>query len=263
MCRLSLLLIISIGILFLTGIMTGSSTTTLAPVNTTAPQTVEEHLLQGDAYHSFGLDENATREYRTALAMNASNPNAWNNLGLSLTNLGRHEEARQALENATRLNPADPDAWYNLGYTFGMLKKPDQEIASYEKALNISPNMTVAWRNLGVVRFEQGNYTAAVAALEKATRYDPASVAGWYYLGITYEKAGNLTGAAQVLKKAYEMDKNQTVIKERLDAIEKNLSANPVPEKEAKAASTPGKSPLPAGIAVTALLITVLGKVQR
>lgn len=255
MSRFILLLIISTCFLLLTGVLTGD--------NKTTPLTAEEHLLEGDAYHTFGLYENATREYRLALKMNASNPDAWNNLGLSLTSLGRYEEAREALENATKLNPVDAESWYNLGYTLGMQKKPDLEVAAYEKALSIRPNMTVAWRNIGVVRFEQANYTGAAQVLEKATNYDPSSAAGWYYLGIVYEKIGNMTGAITVFKKAYALDPNQTVVKERIESIEKNMSGNLLAGgKDSQGIST-GKSPLPAGLTLIALSIVFLRRIGK
>jgi superkiller protein 3 len=183
----------------------------------------------GNAYYSFGLAENATREYRIAVGMDPSLSDAWNNLGLSLTMQSQYEEAKSALENATRLNPDDPEGWYNLGYTFGMLGRNDEELAAYEKALNLQPNMTIAWRNTGVVRFEQGNYTGAAEALEQAVSTDPSSAIGWYYLGTAYEKTGNLTGAASVLNKALQLDQNLTMAKDKLSAVEKNLTAGSYP----------------------------------
>lgn len=200
----------------------------------------DEHYLMGNAYYSFGLAENATREYRQAVGMNPKFSDAWNNLGLSLTAQEKYKEARDALENATQLNPQDPEGWYNLGYAYGMLGNNTEELSAYDRALQLRPNMTVAWRNIGVVRYEQGNYSGSVWALEKATTYDPETAIGWYYLGTAYEKTGNLTGASEVFKKAITMDQNLTMAKDRLAAVERNLTgdmnathtSSPVPDKK-------------------------------
>ena len=190
----------------------------------TSEKSADEHYLMGNAYYSFGLSDNATREYRIAVEMNPDLSDAWNNLGLSLTAQKKYAEAQQALEQATRLNPSDADGWYNLGYTFGMQGNDSQELAAYEKAISLRPNMTVAWRNIGVVRYEKNDYTGAVKAFENATSFDPESGIGWYYLGTAYEKTGNLSGAAAVLKQAIKLDQNLTMAKDRLEAVEKNLT---------------------------------------
>ncbi len=189
-------------------------------------KTADEHYLMGNAYYSFGLVENATREYQLAVGKNPNFADAWNNLGLSLTAQKKYTDARNALQNATRLKPEDPEGWYNLGYTLGMLGNNSEELNAYERALELRPNLTVAWRNIGVVRFEQGNYSGAVWALEKATSYDPETAIGWYYLGTVYEKTGNLTGAKNVLEMAIEKDQNLTMAKDRLKSVERNLSSN-------------------------------------
>ena len=222
-------------------------------------KTAEEHYLMGNAFYSFGLAENATREYRIATAMDPGLSDAWNNLGLSLTSQGKHKEAKEALENATRLKPDDPDVWYNLGYTFGMLGEKENELTAYEKALSLQPNMTVAWRNIGVVRFEQGNYTGASTALEQATRYDPTSAIGWYYLGTVYEKTGNLTGAADVLKQAIKLDQNLTMAKDRLTAVEKNLTSGiaPVSSPTGTTDASKKKTPIQASTILLSLIAAV------
>lgn len=252
MCRLTPLLIITICLSLLTAGLTGASTP--------QPSTAEEHFLLGNAYHTFGLDDNATREYRLAVGLNPNQSDIWNNLGLSLTNQKKYDEAQSALENATRLDPGDAEAWYNLGYTFGMTGKNDQEIASYEKALSIRPNMTIAWRNIGVVRYEQGNYTGAAAALERATMYDPTAAEGWYYLGTIYERTGNLTGAVTVLNKALELDQNLTMARERLDAVERNISTNAT---AGTVKQSPEKAPLPAAVGILAILIAMIYRLSR
>lgn len=213
----------------------------------TSEKTADEHYLMGNAFYSFGLAENATHEYRLAVAKNPDLSEAWNNLGLSLTAQEKYDEALQALANATRLSPNDAEAWYNLGYTYGMLGNTTAELAAYDKALSITPNMTIAWRNIGAVRFEQGNYTGAVHAFEQATSFDPESGIGWYYLGTAYEKSGDLSAAASVLKKAIEKDQNLTMAQDRLQAIERNLTGtaqvNQVPGgSEEKSSSDPFRS---------------------
>jgi tetratricopeptide (TPR) repeat protein len=244
---ITLLLLISISLFLLPGQVWGDNS---------AEKTAEDHYFAGNAFYSFGQTDNATREYQTAVRMNPELSDAWNNLGLSLTAQKKYSEAKDALENATRLNPEDPEGWYNLGYTFGMLGNKSEEVVSYEKAINLRPNMTIAWRNIGVVRYEEANYTGAADAFEKATSFDPKSAIGWYYLGTVYEKTGNLTGAAVVLKQAVDLDKNLTMAKDRLQAVEKNLSKNS--GSVSVPSGTPGKkTPLPFTVVIFSLFVAV------
>ena len=248
MRRIFLMLIISVCLASLFSIHVMASET--------VEKSAEEHFLMGNAFYSFGLADNATREYLLAVEKDPSLSDAWNNLGLSLTKQGKYDRSILALQNATRLAPADAEAWYNLGYSYGMLGKSEEELAAYEKAISLRPNMTVAWRNIGALRFEQGDYTAAEAALENATRYDPGSATGWYYLGTVYEKTGNLTGAVTVLKKAIQLDQNLTMAKERLTAVEKNVTS--ATQQESTTEETGKKAPGPAAVGILALGITAL-----
>lgn len=245
MCRITPLLLISICLFLIIGQVCATGT---------PEKTAEEHYLTGNAFYSFGLTDNATREYQAAVKMKPEYSDAWNNLGLSLTAQGKYVQARSALENATRINPEDPEGWYNLGYTLGMLGNKTEELAAYEKAISLRPNMTVAWRNVGVVRYEQQNYTGAAEAFEKATTFDPESGIGWYYLGTAYEKTGNLTGAATVLKHAIEKDQNLTMAKDRLEAVERNLTTEGAP---ATTNMPEKKTPLQGVVVILSLLIAV------
>ncbi|HWQ64048.1 MAG TPA: tetratricopeptide repeat protein, partial [Methanospirillum sp.] len=229
----------------------------------TSLKTAQDHYSMGNAFYSYGIAENATREYQIAVSMDPNFSDAWNNLGLSLTAQKRYSEAKDALENATRLNSTDPEGWYNLGYTLGMLGNKSEEVAAYERAISIRPNMTIAWRNIGVVRYEEQNYTGAAEAFEKATKYDPNSALGWYYLGTVYEKTGNLTGAADVLKRAVDMDKNLTMAKDRLKAVEKNLSNSSSGSSSIPSQASGKKSPLPAAVVILSLVVAAIVMIFR
>ena len=68
-------------------------------------------------------DLEAATVYRVALSRDASQADAWNNLGFSLGKLGFFAEAEPAIARALQLKPVFPLARNNLAWVRGELAK--------------------------------------------------------------------------------------------------------------------------------------------
>ncbi|MDJ0536648.1 MAG: tetratricopeptide repeat protein, partial [Xenococcaceae cyanobacterium MO_207.B15] len=59
----------------------------------------------------------------------------WNNLGITLVDLGKLEEAVASYDQALKLQPDYPDAWNNRGNALWKLGRYEEAVASYDQAL--------------------------------------------------------------------------------------------------------------------------------
>jgi tetratricopeptide (TPR) repeat protein len=121
---------------------------------------------------------------------------------------GRLEETIELLNNALELNPNYPEAHNNLGNTLKELGDLDAAITAYNKALKLNPNLSQAHTNLGLVLQEQGNLDAAVAAYNKALKLNPDLPQAHNNLGIALQKQGELDASIAAYNKALELDPN-------------------------------------------------------
>ena len=218
-------------------------------------KTPDQYFLLGNAYYSMGDAVNATQMYKEAVSLNPNLSDAWNNLGIVLTNQEKYPEALEALDNASRINATNPDTWYNKGVTLGMLSRYDEELAAYQTAISLEPNLTAAWRNIGVNNYEQKKYDEAIRAFEKAVSLDPKSAMAWYFLGTAYEKVGNITGAESSYKSALKLDQNMTQAQKKISELQENTSVPSKNTGDESVVPDRKKTPFP----VAPVLIALIG----
>ncbi len=217
----------------------------------------EEHLRRAlaadpgyaDAYCNLG---NLLRErdrpieavecYQQAIALCPSQAaDAWNNLGVTLSILGRHQEALTALVRAVETRPDFIDAYFNLAkeaillhqeklgldllakvlaldpahagayLEVGNLQRCADRLAeaaeSYRCALARSiPNPARTWSNLGAALTELARFDEAKAALTESLALEPDASNTWCNQGVLEEKQGNFAAAAAAYRKAVELD---------------------------------------------------------
>ncbi|MBI3115086.1 MAG: tetratricopeptide repeat protein [Candidatus Kerfeldbacteria bacterium] len=82
---------------------------------------------------------------RTAIDVDPTYGNGWNNLGACLVGLGRPAEAIPYLQEALRVGYETPEkAFYNLGFAYEKLGEPEQARRQYEAALAAAPEYRLA-----------------------------------------------------------------------------------------------------------------------
>ena len=95
-------------------------------------------------------------------------PDAYNNLGNALTDLGRIGEAVEQFERALKLKPEYADAHNNLGVALVRMGKLPEAIEHFRQAVQFKPEYINAYTNLALVYSMLGQHSEAVAAAEKA-----------------------------------------------------------------------------------------------
>ena len=95
---------------------------------------------------------------------------AWEILAFLLGGSGRLEESFHYFEKVVLLKPNDPDAINNLGITLQKLGKFNEAAAQFSIALDLRPEFPEAANNLGVTFEKIGDLTQAKLFFEKSTQ---------------------------------------------------------------------------------------------
>ncbi len=124
--------------------------------------------------------------FNKAVALDAKNKSAWNNLGRAYMGLGQDEKAIDAFEKQIALNPYDQYAYNNLGLAYEHSGHYEQAIQQFHKQIDVNPLDAYAHGNLGHVLLNQKKYAEAVPELEKAVDMQPKNAIMQVYLGQAY-----------------------------------------------------------------------------
>jgi len=76
---------------------------------------------------------------RKAITLEDQSPEAWSNLGLALTGMGRQEEALQACDEAIRHNSSYAKGWLVKAMALLELKRYDEALLACDEALKLEP----------------------------------------------------------------------------------------------------------------------------
>lgn len=91
-------------------------------------------------HHMFNLRE-AERDYKEALKLNPSYPEAWNNLGAVYYGQKNYHNAEKAYKKAIKLNPKSAMFYSNLGTAYLAEHKYKKGEGAYRTALSLDPNV--------------------------------------------------------------------------------------------------------------------------
>lgn len=109
-----------------------------------APDRALPHVIKGDLFASQGRKEEATREYRQAVAKDQPQPLtqslAYNRLGRTYADQGEYTEARKLYDNAVEIDPFYVEATSNKGVAFEKEGRWDEALQSYQTALRYDQN---------------------------------------------------------------------------------------------------------------------------
>jgi len=112
------------------------------------PENALAHLDLGDAFKKRGLSDRAISEYKTAISLNPALGEAYNNLGATLGDAGRHKEAIECFIQGLEIAPDYLKLYDNLAVTYTRINKWEEARKSWEKTLQIDPQYKAAIENL-------------------------------------------------------------------------------------------------------------------
>lgn len=111
------------------------------------------------------------------------------------------ETAWTSLSTALQLDSTDPEIYNNLGLV--AKKRGDNAKAKeyYQKALELKPNYVEAMNNLAVLEWDSENLTGATDLLNKALEIAPSYPEANFHMALIYDEKGNKQKSAEFYKR--------------------------------------------------------------
>ncbi len=162
---------------------------------------VESHLAAGQTALDKGDMTTAEREYRDALALDASSAKAQFGLGNVYVRSNRLTEAETAYKAALALDPNLASAHANLGVAYYQMGQLGQAATAFEAALKLEPDDPQTLYLMAVVRLQENNLPAAETLLTKVLSLKPDLPEVYYGLGVLYKLMGQKTEAIAAFEK--------------------------------------------------------------
>jgi hypothetical protein len=129
------------------------------------------HLHRGDFYYQTKHDvEDAEREYRLAIDLDAHELVVHNNLGVLLMEQKQFSEAEALFRQELALNPYYAPAHYNLGIALRNMRRVDEAAKEWERALDNDPDHINSMGELMVYHSMRGDGAKAAYYMDQMSR---------------------------------------------------------------------------------------------
>lgn len=131
------------------------------------------------------LVQQAVKEAKTAVSLNAKNVGAWENLGLTYQTIipVATEAAGWAVtvyQTAVTMDPSNPTLFVNTGSVFVTQKKYDNAIGLFQRAIQLNPSYANAYYNLANAYRLKGDTVKAASTLTDTLKLVPAESTDYY-----------------------------------------------------------------------------------
>ena len=168
----------------------GSSTGAAAPSVTLWSATSLDAKKKGGAEPT-GAELAAARAGDEAtLKTNPDDPEALNNLGLTLERIGQIDDAIARFSRAAQIGPRNWAYHFNLAHALAQRQSWDRAIGEYRIAASLYPTDATTQCNLATALQKKGDDAAAIPVFEKAVQLAPAEPSCHLALATSLEKDG-------------------------------------------------------------------------
>jgi arylsulfatase A-like enzyme/Flp pilus assembly protein TadD len=161
--------------------------------------------------------------------------------GRTLLVQGRFDEAADTLTRALQSDPGNPTILFQRGRALLAAGHADRAGEDFSAVLALNPRNPDALQNLGSVRLAKGDLDGAAALFQRILDAAPDSPKALTSLGIVRVRQGRFADARPLLERALALEPDSETAKERLAAVNEQLSAPTGPA----AAASPGAPPRP------------------
>ncbi|MCT7957988.1 tetratricopeptide repeat protein [Laspinema palackyanum] len=114
--------------------------------------------------------QRAIQYYKQAIALNASQPEAYIGQGIAYSELGNNLQAIQQYDKAIQLNSNLAEAYYNRGLSHYELGNEEKALEDYNLAIQNQPNYAQAYLERGGAHYALQNSSAAMADFQQAAQ---------------------------------------------------------------------------------------------
>lgn len=190
----------------------------------------------GLAFAERGLDDEASRSYQEAIALDPGFVEAMVNLARIRLRLGDAPQAREWLDRALRLAPGYPATYAVRGLESRERGDLQEALRAFARARTLDPENAEVLANLGATLFELGFDEEACAVLEQARRRAPARPEPVLTLALIWEARGDRGRAAffyrQFLGLVGADDRSRAIAETRLRELEPSALKSTTPASE-------------------------------
>jgi predicted O-linked N-acetylglucosamine transferase (SPINDLY family) len=174
-----------------------------------------------EEYYNAGVNRMEEKDFRTASQLFVLSgrkrpdfPEAFNNLGICLFNIGKshHKDAIRYVRKALRINPSFGQAYNNLGLILTETGRGRQALRYCERAVKLMPDNPDARLNIGNVYREKGLYLNALVSYNQALELDPDNFKPYNLIACLKLLYGDPIGAIENFKQANLLQPNDSAI---------------------------------------------------
>jgi tetratricopeptide (TPR) repeat protein len=180
---------------------------------------------RADLHAELGHDALAAADYERLLVLSPKNATASLKLGMVYQRLNRMDDASKAYRSALAMNADLPVAWNNLAMiALRRNEDPAQAVAWAKRAVALAPKVPQFQDTLGWSYRAQGDRTRAIAALETASRLPPPQADILFRLGTVYEESDRRADAKAAYTRALSLKSDfpdAALARARLSALSK------------------------------------------
>jgi tetratricopeptide (TPR) repeat protein len=165
-----------------------------------------------------GKHEEAIELFKRAIQREPGYAEAYNNLAATLKKTGRYDEAEKILVRIINQQPDFAQAVYNLGLLYlQAMNRPDHAMSLFSRAIRIKPDYVNAHINLGVILVSRGELDTAIKEYREALRLSPGNAMVHNNLGIAFTSKGDLDQAIQEYQEALRLKPDYSKARDNLD----------------------------------------------
>lgn len=136
----------------------------------------------GIAMSGLGKQAKAVEAYENARIRSLGSADAQNSIGLQLIGIGKYFEAERCLNQSIKISPAFAYPYANMGKLRECQKRYEEAESFYRKAIELSPEIPLLYANLGGILNDQEKYEDAESVCKKAIELDTNLWVAWTHL---------------------------------------------------------------------------------
>ena len=197
-------------------------------------QTAVEHFERASRLAQQGMRDEAVREYRLGLSLDATSVAAYNNLGVLYFQQHNFQQAADAFTHAHKLRPDDPAISFNVGLALYSTRNPRAAIALLTAGATDPGHAADAHFLLGVCYSDLKQWRRSVDELELAQKAKPHDDKILFMLARGYSLAGEPNRALEAQVELLKTHPDSPYAHELLAAAYDTTSQPTEAEKELK-----------------------------
>ena len=197
-------------------------------ITTTYSMSADIHNYIGLCYHALQFYDSAIISFNQALDLRPDDANYYVNRGLSLSAKGNGEDAMKDFKAALDIDASHPIAQYNLTQQMEMTGK--LEASAYDDLIKNNPEFASPYVNRALVKIDAGDLAGALQDLDRAVEIDNQNSIIYVNRGLVYERLEQHRKALKDYNQAIRLDpfdakafRSRSRVLHELDELELSL----------------------------------------